>query len=133
MWLQMIGQANQGFVVVSPANVVPDYAPDISPQDIEFLGIRTAADRIAGGDLSHRVAAGGDELGRLGKAINHMAAQLDARIREQADSGAPTVVSDPASPAAQAFHAIARRAAGALAASAIRGAARLPAISIEGE
>jgi ATP-binding protein involved in chromosome partitioning len=58
---------------------------------------------------------------------------LDARIREQADSGAPTVVSDPASPAAQAFHTIARRAAGALAASAIRGAARLPAISIEGE
>ena len=45
-------------------------------------GIRTAADRIAGGDLSHRVAAGVDELGRLGKAINHMAAQLDARIRE---------------------------------------------------
>jgi ATP-binding protein involved in chromosome partitioning len=58
---------------------------------------------------------------------------LDARIREQADSGAPTVVSEPASPTAQAFHAIARRAAGALAASAIRGAARLPAISIEGE
>jgi ATP-binding protein involved in chromosome partitioning len=58
---------------------------------------------------------------------------LDARIREQADSGAPTVVSDPGSATAQAFHTIARRAAGALAASAIRGAARLPAISIEGE
>ncbi|MBX3704110.1 MAG: iron-sulfur cluster carrier protein ApbC [Steroidobacteraceae bacterium] len=58
---------------------------------------------------------------------------LDARIREQADSGRPTVVSDPASPTAQAFHTIARRAAGALAAGAIRGAARLPAISIEEE
>jgi ATP-binding protein involved in chromosome partitioning len=58
---------------------------------------------------------------------------LDARIREQADSGQPTVVADPASPTAAAFHAIARRAAGALAASAIAGATRLPTITIEDE
>ncbi|MGQ0383486.1 MAG: iron-sulfur cluster carrier protein ApbC [Gammaproteobacteria bacterium] len=58
---------------------------------------------------------------------------LDARIREQADSGAPTVVSDPDSATAQTFHAIARRAAGALAASAIKGAVRLPSIHIEGD
>ncbi len=58
---------------------------------------------------------------------------LDARIREQADSGAPTVVSDPDSDSARTYHAIARHAAGALAASAIRGAARLPSIRIEGE
>jgi ATP-binding protein involved in chromosome partitioning len=58
---------------------------------------------------------------------------LDARIREQADSGRPTVVADPASPAAAAFHAIARRAAGVLAASAIAGATRLPTITIEDE
>jgi ATP-binding protein involved in chromosome partitioning len=51
---------------------------------------------------------------------------LDARIREQADSGAPTVVSDPGSETARAYHAIARRAAGALAASALRGPAQLP-------
>lgn len=44
--------------------------------------IRVAADRIAGGDLGHRVATGQDELGRLGQAINHMAAQLEARISE---------------------------------------------------
>ena len=56
---------------------------------------------------------------------------LDAQIREQADSGRPTVVADPASPTAAAFHAIARRAAGALAASAIAGATRLPTITIE--
>ncbi len=56
---------------------------------------------------------------------------LDARIREQADSGNPTVVAEPASPVAAAFHAIARRAAGALAASALAGAARLPQIRIE--
>ncbi len=58
---------------------------------------------------------------------------LDASIREQADSGRPTVVADPGSPAAAAYHEIARRAAGALAASAIRGAVRLPVIRVEGE
>ena len=56
---------------------------------------------------------------------------LDAHIREQADSGRPTVIADPASPTAATFHAIARRAAGALAASAIAGATRLPTITIE--
>lgn len=44
--------------------------------------LRVAADRMAGGDLTHRVAVGQDELGRLGQAINHMAAQLEARIGE---------------------------------------------------
>ncbi len=58
---------------------------------------------------------------------------LDAAIREQADSGRPTVVADPGSPAAAVFHSIARHAAGRLAASALRGAVSLPAIRIEGE
>ncbi len=58
---------------------------------------------------------------------------LDASIREQADSGRPTVIADPGSPAAAIFHAIARRAAGRLAASALQGTVRLPAIRIEGE
>jgi ATP-binding protein involved in chromosome partitioning len=58
---------------------------------------------------------------------------LDGTIREQADAGRPTVVSDPSSSIAAAFHSIARRAAGALAASAIRGAVKLPEIRIEGE
>jgi ATP-binding protein involved in chromosome partitioning len=58
---------------------------------------------------------------------------LDAAIREQADSGRPTVVAAPGSPVASAYHEVARRAAGALAASALRGGARLPTIEIEGE
>jgi len=58
---------------------------------------------------------------------------LDGAIREQADSGRPTVVADPASPVTAVFHAIARRAAGALAASAIQGAVKMPTIRIEGE
>jgi ATP-binding protein involved in chromosome partitioning len=58
---------------------------------------------------------------------------LDGAIREQADSGRPTVVAAPESASAAQFHIVARRAAGALAASAIRGAVRLPEIRIEGE
>ncbi len=58
---------------------------------------------------------------------------LDGSIREQADSGRPTVVADPDSPVAAAFHVIARRAAGALAASAMTGAVKLPEIRMEGE
>jgi len=58
---------------------------------------------------------------------------LDGAIRERADSGRPTVVSEPDSPAARTYHEIARHAAGALAASAIRGAVKMPEIRIEGE
>jgi ATP-binding protein involved in chromosome partitioning len=58
---------------------------------------------------------------------------LDAAIRQQADSGRPTVVADPASAAAATYHAIARRAAGALAANAVRGAVRMPVIKVEGD
>jgi ATP-binding protein involved in chromosome partitioning len=58
---------------------------------------------------------------------------LDGAIREQADSGRPTVVSAPDSPAAQSFLAIARRAAGALAAGSIRKAVRIPSIRVEVE
>ncbi len=58
---------------------------------------------------------------------------LDALIREQADSGSPTVVAEPSSANAALFHQIARHAAGRLAAAALAGAARLPAITIEGE
>jgi ATP-binding protein involved in chromosome partitioning len=58
---------------------------------------------------------------------------LDAAIRERADSGRPTVVSDPGSPVAVTYHTIARRAAAGLAASAARGGARMPEIRIEAE
>ncbi|EQD64778.1 hypothetical protein B1A_08711 [mine drainage metagenome] len=40
---------------------------------------------------------------------------LDARIREEADSGRPTVVSEPGSPRAEAYLQMARRTAAALA------------------
>ena len=58
---------------------------------------------------------------------------LDASIREQVDGGTPTVVADPSSQTAGIFHAIARRAAGKLAASALQGGVAMPVISIEDE
>ncbi len=56
---------------------------------------------------------------------------LDALIREQADSGRPTVVAEPSSPNAALFHQVARHAAGRLAARALAGDVRLPAITVE--
>lgn len=45
-WLQMLDNQSQGFVVVSPAAAAPDYAPDIAPGDIEYLGIQSPADSL---------------------------------------------------------------------------------------
>ena len=56
---------------------------------------------------------------------------LDASIREQADSGNPTVVSDPDSPAAEAFRNAARRMAAALAMQGKDYSAKFPKIVIE--
>ena len=67
-------------------------------------------------------AGGGRSLAERYETVLLGELPLDGAIREQADSGRPTVVGAPDSPVAAAFHAIARRAAGALAASAIRGA-----------
>jgi flagellar assembly factor FliW len=46
LWLQMLDNPNQGFVVVSPAGVAPNYAPDIAPADVESLGLKSAADAL---------------------------------------------------------------------------------------
>jgi len=56
---------------------------------------------------------------------------LDIRIREQADSGRPTVVADPDGAVAQAYKAIARKVAVAVAQKAQDYSAKLPSISIQ--
>lgn len=56
---------------------------------------------------------------------------LDARIREQTDSGRPTVVADPDSGPATAYRAAARRTAAALAATGRDYAAKFPNIVVE--
>ena len=46
LWLQMLDNQNQGFVVVPPSIAAPHYAPDIAPADVEFLGLTSAADAM---------------------------------------------------------------------------------------
>jgi flagellar assembly factor FliW len=46
MWLEMIDRPNHGFLVASPAGVAPGYKPQISPQDLEALGIASPADMM---------------------------------------------------------------------------------------
>jgi ATP-binding protein involved in chromosome partitioning len=78
-------------------------------------------------------AGGGRQLAERYQTVLLGELPLDPSIREQADSGRPTVVADPGSAVAAEYHAIARRAAGQLAASALKGAGKLPEIRIEGE
>jgi flagellar assembly factor FliW len=46
MWLRMIENANKRFIVVSPFQIVPDYQPDISNEDVRFLGINSPDDAL---------------------------------------------------------------------------------------
>jgi len=39
MWLQMLEDSKQAFLVVPPALVKADYQPDINDRDVEFLGL----------------------------------------------------------------------------------------------
>ena len=72
-------------------------------------------------------AGGGETLARDGGSELLGNLPLDLRIRQQADSGRPTVAADPESPLAQRYRDIARRAAARLA----YGAASLPFPDIE--
>jgi flagellar assembly factor FliW len=46
LWLQMLDNPNQGFIVLSPTIALPDYAPDIAQADVEFLGIQKPDDAL---------------------------------------------------------------------------------------
>jgi len=46
MWLQMLDNASQAFLVVSPFHVVPEYQPDIAAEDVEYLGLSDPADAL---------------------------------------------------------------------------------------
>jgi flagellar assembly factor FliW len=45
-WLQMLDNAGRGFLVVPPFHVMPDYQPDITAEDVEFLGLAQPADAL---------------------------------------------------------------------------------------
>lgn len=46
LWLQVLDQPNLAFVVVSPTAVAPDYAPEISDEDVRFLDLRATEDAL---------------------------------------------------------------------------------------
>jgi flagellar assembly factor FliW len=46
LWLQMLDSGRKAFLVVSPFLVMPDYLPDIPPDDVEFLGLTDPSDAL---------------------------------------------------------------------------------------
>lgn len=46
LWLQMLDDPNLAFLVISPAALMPDYQPDISDDDTEFLGLKNPQDAM---------------------------------------------------------------------------------------
>ncbi|MBC8001688.1 MAG: flagellar assembly protein FliW, partial [Opitutaceae bacterium] len=46
MWLQMVNSTSQSFLVVPPTTIVPDYDPEISPEDVAFLELREPGDAL---------------------------------------------------------------------------------------
>jgi len=44
LWLEIASQPGRGFIVISPSNCAPAYAPDISQPDCDFLGITSPDD-----------------------------------------------------------------------------------------
>lgn len=46
LWLQVLGKPSTAFLVVPPAAVVPDYRPDLSEEDVAFLGLKQPEDAL---------------------------------------------------------------------------------------
>ena len=44
MWFQMLDNAKRAFLVVPPFRVVPDYQPDISDDEVDFLQLSDPSD-----------------------------------------------------------------------------------------
>jgi len=45
-WLQVEANASLAFIVIDPFLVMPDYQPDIPQADVDFLGLKEAADAV---------------------------------------------------------------------------------------
>ncbi len=44
LWLQMLEEPNVSFLVIDPFLLFPDYQPDLTDEDAEFLGLENADD-----------------------------------------------------------------------------------------
>src|SRR5258708_39388971 len=45
-WLQVLDDPSLAFLVVSPFEVMPDYDPDLSQEDVEFIGLESPSDAL---------------------------------------------------------------------------------------
>ena len=46
LWLQMVEEPRLAFLVVSPAMIMENYHPDISAEDVQFLGLEQSQDAM---------------------------------------------------------------------------------------
>jgi len=46
LWLRMVDDPNLAFLVISPSVVLDPYEPDITDEEVEFLGIANAMDAL---------------------------------------------------------------------------------------
>jgi flagellar assembly factor FliW len=46
MWLQVLDDPDRAFLVVSPFVLLPDYKPEISDEDVKFLGLAQPEDAL---------------------------------------------------------------------------------------
>lgn len=46
MWLQMLENPNQAFLVLSPFVALPSYSPDLGDEDAKSLGLNSPADAV---------------------------------------------------------------------------------------
>jgi flagellar assembly factor FliW len=58
LWLQMLDDPNHAFLVISPFVLEPDYSPDLSDDDVEFLGLKAPEDALIVNIVTLRNGAG---------------------------------------------------------------------------
>lgn len=46
LWLQVLSDPHLAFLVVSPFLILPSYRPELSPEDVEFLGLKGPEDAL---------------------------------------------------------------------------------------
>lgn len=57
-WLQVVGDANLAFLVVSAFDVLPGYQPDVSDEDARFLGLEGPEEALVYGIVTLRGTQG---------------------------------------------------------------------------
>ncbi|HTG43168.1 MAG TPA: flagellar assembly protein FliW [Verrucomicrobiae bacterium] len=45
-WLRMVDDANLAFLVISPSYILESYNPEVSEQEVEFLGLKSPEDAL---------------------------------------------------------------------------------------